>query len=184
MNNKDFVAALATLRPSSTFLALKGYTNEFGEIADYSILFHMSYKSALERSILALENMKLTSELDKLARTELLISFHTSLAKDDVDEADTVYTRFADEDGNPIKGIRLHPATNILHLFGLIVHKKVLLPTTYPTVNSRPLTVAKNRLRCKVPVGKFRDFRITAGQVDRICVENLSLLPPENFSRQ
>ena len=45
--------------------------------------------------------------------------------------------------------------------------------------NSKPLTIAKKKLSYLTPAGKFRQFRITADQVDSIAVQGLSLLPPE-----
>jgi hypothetical protein len=84
-----------------------------------------------------------------------------------------------DEDNTPIKGVKLHVATNTLHLYGLVAHKRVLMPGLYTKGNRRPLTVAKDKLRHLTPVGKFRQFKITPSQLDSISVENLSLLPPE-----
>lgn len=182
MDNKQFLAELSKLRPSSTFLTLQGYRNEASEVADYSIAFHMSYKSALERSIEKLQAMTLTKELEKLAREELIASHQRSLLKMEstpLEEVDDAYTRFTDEDSKPIKGVKMHTATGTLHLYGLVVHKLIKLPGFYKKVNSRPLTIAKNKLSYLTPAGKFRQFRITADQVDRIAVQGLSLLPPQ-----
>lgn len=182
MDTKDFVSELAKLRPGSTFLTLNGYRNEHSEIADYSIVFHMSYKSALERSILKLQEMNLSKELELEARCELINSFQRSLLKMEtttIEEDDEVYTHFTDEDGKYIKGVKMHTATGALHLYGLVVHKLVKMPGSYPKVNHRLLTIAKDKLRYLTPAGKFRQFKITADQVDRVVVQGLSLLPPE-----
>ena len=40
MDNLDFVAELSKLRTSSTFLTLRSYRSESGEIADFNIIFH------------------------------------------------------------------------------------------------------------------------------------------------
>jgi hypothetical protein len=181
MDNDQFVAELAKLRPASTFLTLKGYRNETSEIADYSVAFHISYSSALQKSITLLESMLLTGDLEKQARDELIVSFNKSLSKmaeTPIEEMEDGYTRFFDESGNHIKGVKMHTDTHTLHLYGLVVHKRVLLPGNYKTKNSRPLTIAKDKLRYLTPVGKFRQFKITPFQVDRIGVEKLSLLPP------
>ncbi len=181
MDHLQFVTELANLRPASTFLTLKGYRNEASEVADYSIVFHMSYENALKRSVAVLSEMTLTGDLEKQARLELLDSFAKSLSKSSIpeDEIDDAYTRFFDEDGKYIKGVKMHTASGVLHLYGLVVHKKVLLPGFYPAKNKRPLTVAKDKLQYLTPVGKFRQFKLLSSQVDRVSVENLSLLPPE-----
>ena len=183
MDSQTFVTELGKLRPSSTFLTLRGYRNEASEIADYSIAFHMSYENALKQSIKQLADLELTGDLEKQARFELLDSFARSLAKGaaspDLEERDPTYTYFLGDDGNYIKGVKYHPGKDTIYLYGLVVHKRVLLPGYYPQKNKAPLTVAKDKLRYLTRVGKFRSFKMTPAQVDSIQVENLSLLPPE-----
>lgn len=182
MNQEQFVAELAKLRSSSTFLTLAGYRNDHGEIADFNIVFHMSYKNALLRSLAVLEGVVPADDLEAQAKKELIESFMTSLDKMEttpIEEIDDSYHRFTDENGQYIKGVKLHEETNTLHLYGLVVHKKTLMPGVYKKVNSKPLTIAKDKLRRLCPVSKFRQFKITPDQVDRISVENISLLPPE-----
>lgn len=182
MDNQQFVTELTKLRPGSTFLTLRGYRNEASEIADYSIAFHFSYENALKKSIETLAEMELTGDLEKEARAELLNSFAMSLARGaaspELEERDPTYTYFKNDDGEYVKGVKYHPAKDTLYLYGLVVHKRVLLPGFYPTKNKRPLTQAKDKLRYLTRVGKFRSFKITSSQVDSIQVENLSLLPP------
>jgi hypothetical protein len=181
MTQKQFVSELGRLRPSATFLSILGYRNEASEVADYSIVFHMSYENALRRSLVALESVVPSTDYESIAKQELMVSYQTSLDKmatTAVEEIDDNYTRFFDEDGKYIKGVKLHTTTGTMHLYGLINHKRVLMPGQYKTSNRRPLTIAKDKMRRLCPVNKFRQFRITPEQVDRISVENLSLLPP------
>ena len=181
MNKEQFVAELAKLRPSATFLSLSGYRNEHSEVADYSIVFHMSYENALKRSIVALEGMVPADDLQAVAKRELIDGYNKSLSKmaeTSIEEVDDAYTRFFDNDGSYIKGVKLHTETDTLHLYGLVNSKRILVPGCYPARNKRALTVAKDKLRKMCPVNKFRQFKLTPDQVDRIAVENLSLLPP------
>jgi hypothetical protein len=181
MDNQQFVAELTKLRPSSTFLTLKGYRNESSEVADYSVAFHISYRSALEKSIAMLEGMPLITDLEKQAREELSASFRQSLAKMDeksVEKIEDGYTRFFDEEGRYIKGVKLHVATDTLHIYGLVSQKRILMPGNYKKVNHKPLTIAKDKLRYLTPCGKFRQFRITKDNVDHISVEKITLFPP------
>ena len=183
MNKVQFVTELSKLRPSSTFLTVGGYRNEHSEVADYSLIFHMSYKSALERSINTLLSLSLTDSLDIVARDELLSSFRRSLDKVNVspiEEREDAYQHFTDEDGSYIKGIKLHTKTSVLHLYGLVVHKRVIMPGVYPVSDERPLAKAKRQLRHLTSVGKFRQFRLLPSQVDYISVQKLTLLPPTN----
>ncbi len=181
MNKEEFIEALADLRPASTFLTLKGYRNDAGEVADFSIAFHIDYQQALRKSIEIVDEMKLTTPLEKLARDELIESFSKSLVKiaeTPIEEIQDGYTRFFDDEGKYIKGVKMHNATNTLHLYGLVVHKRVRMPGNYPVVNSRRLTVAKDKMRYLTPVGKFRQFRIAPWQVESLQVQHISLLPP------
>ena len=183
MNNDSFINELSKLRSSATFLTIKGYTSESSEVADYSIIFHMSYKNALEKSINIIDSYIPNDDLEAQAKLELLVSFNTSLDKlinTPIEELNDGYERFTDSNGDHVKGVKLHQETNTLHLYGLVVHKRVIVPGTYAKRNRKPLTVAKDRLRAMCPVSKFRQFKITQDQVDSISVENISLLPPDN----
>src|SRR5678815_2816041 len=171
MDQKEFVSELSKLRPSATFLSLAGYRNEHGEVADFSIVFHMSYESALKRSLTALESVVPSDTLEAIAKLELIDGYTMSLQKMAVTpiiEIEDAYTRFFDADGTYIKGIKLHTETNTLHLYGLVNSKRILIPGSYPKRNKRPLTVAKDKLRKLCPVEKFRQFKVTPSQVDRI----------------
>ena len=183
MDQLQFVTELSKLRPGSTFLTVRGYRNEASEVADYSIAFHFSYENALNKSIDVLNALDLKTDLEKKARAELVDSFKRSLAKGagspELEDRDPTYSYFKDNDGIYVKGVKLHAASNTLHLYGLVVHKKVLLPGFYPPKNRRELTVAKDKLRYLTPVGKFRSFKMLPSQVDGIAVQNISLLPPE-----
>jgi len=181
MNKEQFVSELSKLRPSATFLSLSGYHNEHGEVADYSIIFHMSYENALKRSIIALEGFVPEDDMQAVAKKELIDGYNGSLDRMDstpIEEVDDAYTRFFDNDGDYIKGVKLHTTTDTLHLYGLVNSKRVIVPGVYPHHNKRALTIAKDKLRKMCPVNKFRQFKILPSQVDCIAVENLSLLPP------
>ena len=181
MNKDQFVKELSKLRSSSTFLSLIGYRNEFSEVADFSIVFHMSYENAVRRSIDVLNGILPKDDLEALAKEDLIESLEGSLKRAieiPPEEIDDAYTRFFDEDGRYIKGIKMHTVSGMLHLYGLVVHKRCIMPGIYPPDNRKPLTIAKDRLRSMCPVGKFRQFKITSDKVESISVDNLSLLPP------
>lgn len=178
----QFISELSKLRPSSTFLSVMGYRNEHSEIANYSLLFHMNYKNALKRSIIELDSIVPSDDLMAQAKEELINSFNTSLIKMEttsVEEIDDGYTRFFDESNRYIKGVKMHSATGTLHLYGLVVHKQVIMPGVYAVKNKRPLTIAKDKLRRLTSAGKFRQFKMLPDQVDYITVEKMSLLPPQ-----
>jgi hypothetical protein len=140
----------------------------------------MSYENALKRSLETLEALKCVTDLEKQAKAELQASFNKSLVKmaeTPIEELEDGYTRFFEDDGSYIKGVKVHTATNVLHLYGLVVHKRVRVVGTYPTRNRKELTMAKDKMRSLTPVGKFRQFKILPETVERISVEKMELLP-------
>lgn len=178
MNN--LVREFSKLGSASTFLSLSQYKNEYNEVANYSIVFNINYITALQRSIDFLSNLELTSDLEKQVKEELLISLNNSLTKNkDISDEPLKdgYQYFFDDNGVPIKGIKLHLDNNILYLYGLIVHKRVIIPGQYPIKNKKIVTVCKDKLRSMTPVGKFRQFRILPEQVQHIAVQNMVLYP-------
>jgi hypothetical protein len=182
MKQDQFVAELSKLRPSSTFMSLLGYRNAFSEVADYSLVFHISYRNALQRSLIALEQVIPDTDYDRIAKQELQTSYQASLDKLEefpMEELQDHYTHFKDDNGQYIRGVKLHTATHTLHLYGLISQKRVLTPGIYPPDTRRPLTKAKDKMRQLCPVNRFRQFKVTPDQVDKISVEHLSLLPPD-----
>ena len=181
MNKQQFVTELAKLRPSSTFLSLMGYRNSNSEIANYNIIFHINYQNALKKSILQLQSIVPENDLEALAKQDLIDGYNKSLNKIstvEIKDINDAYTRFFDEDGNYIKGVKLHTQTNVLHLYGFVNFKHIIMPGLYTQTNRQPLTIAKDKLRKNLPVEKFRQFKISPNQVDYISVQNISLLPP------
>lgn len=174
MNKINFINTLANLRPSATFLRLHGYSNELGEVANYSLVFHISYPSALERSISILENYQAQNELEVQAKDELISSFKKSLNTNKISES---YSPCLDQEGNVIKGIKLHNKTNTLYLYGAVINKDVIKPCNRKQVNKRILTLVKDKLRALTPVNAFCQFKITSDRVQHISVEKLQIKP-------
>ena len=172
------IDTLSKVRPSSTFLSLRGYRSESGELADYTLAFHMSYANALRRSIDAVEAHVPCDEIEAQAKGEVLASYRASLAKIEAGEDLTgdAYDRIT-VDGEHVKGIKYHRESGKLHLYGLLVRKATIEPGTYKASNKRPLTVAKDRLRKLGPVSRFRQFIVDPAHVSVVVVEGQTLTP-------
>lgn len=184
MQEFEFIKALSGLRANATFLSVNGYKNESDEVADYNIVFHISYKNAIEKSLAILEPLETTNELEATAKQELINSLKKSLADMEevpVEAVDDTYTHITNDNGTYIKGIKIHNATNTLHLYGLVVSKKVIAEGNYKNKNRRPLTVVKDNMKRLLPISKFRQFKIVPGRVENISVEKLTLLPPDSL---
>lgn len=184
MNRQEFVDEIARLRPGSTFLVLHKYRNSHGEVADFNIIFHMSYKNALKKSIAIVERFKPTNTLQERAQLEVLVGYQNSLHRIEttpIEDIDDAYFRYKDEEGKFIDGVKLHLETGYLHLFGLAHLKRIITPCAYKKVNSSQLTIEKNKIRNLTPASKFRQFRLHNSQVEKIKVQHISLLPPTSL---
>lgn len=185
MNISDFVIELSKLRKSSTILCLHKYKSQNGEIADFMLSFHISYENALKKSLEIVKNYVPSDPLHETAKEQIISSFESSLEKirtTEIEEIDDAYERFFDDDGRYIKGVKLHRDTECVHLYGLLREKRVIVQGTYKNVNSRPLTIAKRDIEKLCPVSKFRQFKITPSQVEKIKVEKLELTAPEGWN--
>ena len=173
MNYQLFIDTISKLNPSSTFLALKEYRNEYGDISDYSIVFNINYKNALKRSIKKLNEIIVDDDLSIIAKRELLNSFNLRLNS----ENNNTYSRVVNSNGDYVNGIKIHNKTKTLYLYGLLVHKRNILPGKYPKRNHRPLTIAKNKLYDMCPVSKFRQFIFSEDRVNYISLHGMHLFP-------
>lgn len=179
MIKKDFISALASLRPSSTFLSVLGYKNASNEVANFNLVFNISYENALKNAVKTISEYKPIDELETQAKEELLASWNKTLNKTGSEkDEDPTYQFITDENGKAVKGIKIHKETGELYLYGLQVSKNVLKPGTYKEVKSKPLTIAKNKLTGLTQLSKFRMFKLNPDQVDMISVGNMTLSAP------
>lgn len=181
---QDFISILEGLRPSSMFLGLSRYENSFQETADYQIVFHIDYKKAIQKSIKIVQEMKLSSELELLAQSQILKSYQSSLEKMETTPVEAIedgYTRFFNKDGEHIKGIKKCSKTDDIHLYGFVVSKRVIMPGNYPNSNKKDLTIVKDKIRKETPLNKFRQFIISPARVHKIAVQGQEILPKNYF---
>lgn len=177
---------LSQLRPNSTFLAIHGYKNEFQELADHSVCFHINYLMAVRKSKLIVEDFKPSirhcinqpfSLADLIvAKEELIHSYSESLTgKNSRYTCSGVYDQVKNVEGNLIPGIKLHKKDGVIHLEGYRIAKRIISPGIYPITNSASLTIAKNFLRKMTPLDKWGQFKLVPRRFDRISVEKLTI---------
>jgi hypothetical protein len=116
--------------------------------------------------------------LDKQAAEELLNSFTASLnGTQENYTKEHVYVDVSDSSGKTVQGIKRNINDGSLQIFGLLHSKVQITPPTIEDkpVKSRPLTIAKNKLRKDLPVGKFREFALENLNVVKLNGETLEL---------
>lgn len=179
---------LQSIRPNSTFLTVHHYMNNWGEVADFSLCFHVDYKKSVQRAKNLLETFR-PQEFDLMgrpysinhlrqAREELLKSYDETLSgeRNSRDTSSQAYNLIVTSDGEPIPGIKLHRNQDVIHLVGFGLHKKILMPGNYGPDRRQALTIAKDDLRAFTPLGNFRQFHLEKHRFQRIVVNKLTIL--------
>jgi hypothetical protein len=140
-----------------SFVSIKGYTNKFGEEANHLINIGASYEKAKQKDIEFLRQLNVNSfesKLDKTlleqARIELIDSF-VAPQKSRSEGQINAYT-------NIVSGIKVHNETGEIYVYGYRERKEIIIEGTYPIVNSKALTIAKNELRKLLKTGKFTQY--------------------------
>jgi len=140
-----------------SFVSIKGYTNQQGEVADHVFNIGADYMKAKEADIKFLQELDLTKgqwKSDMVTMAKAKAELIQSLTKPD----ETRSQAQADAYTHICKGVKVHNDTGVLYVYGNRVKKTVHVEGEYPVKNSRPLTVAKDELRKLLKTGSFRQF--------------------------
>lgn len=177
---------LSEIRKGSTFLTVHNYLNNFGEVSDFSVVFHINYRNSVAKSFELLEKYRPKKNdtigrqynLDELssARIDLLDSFKRTLNGSSRSMTENVYSFVNDGNGDPIDGVKLHKKQDVLHLNGFKVHKKVISDGFYSIDNRSSRAVAMAELKSKLPIGRYSQFKLTPGKFTKLVVSGITLL--------
>jgi hypothetical protein len=140
-----------------SLVSIKGYTNSFSEVSNNLVNVGASLTNAKAKDIITLQGLDVTTfngdsiQLEK-ARVDLINSFINPNQNRSQGQIDA-YTIIA-------KGIKVHNITGKIYIFGLRTNKTVIEQGIYPTVNSKPLTLAKNQLKKDLKSSKFTQYAL------------------------
>jgi len=175
---KDYcVHILGHVRPQATFLSIKEYRNNYGEIANFSVCFHASYLKTVEKTAEIVEAFVPNSDAEEEARHELLESFNWTLSGfNPLYTCNGVYEDIMDSIGKPIPGIKLHKNQNLVHINAMIIRPKIIISKAlYPYVNRSEKTIAKKIIKGKTPLGKWLQFKLEPGRFDELIVQKMRI---------
>ena len=176
---------------SAQFITIHNYTNNYGEVATYSLCWRINYENAVRRSLEILKNKKLsiTDVVGKpytlvhleRAMDELIDSFTNTLTlgtgNNPLDTSAHAYDVVLDRYGVPVPGIKLHRDQDVLHLNNVFrIHKVIHVPGIYPKVNHALKTLAKNDLRKLLPLDKIGQFKLEEGRFEKMVVQKITLV--------
>jgi hypothetical protein len=144
-----------------SFISIQRYENRYGEISANLINVGASYAKAKAKDITFLEKLDVTTIKDakvdsvllEQARLELIKSFKNPSKSRSQGQKDSYF--------HLLNGLKVHVETGEVYIYGYREHKKVIVEGEYPTVNSRPLTIAKNTLRKQLRTGKFTQYKLS-----------------------
>lgn len=177
MTKTDAVAQISeaiTNIGGSQFVGLTYRTKGTQELARYTINVGASYHSLVEKSlteleILTEENKTTWDGIETLAAVEVTSSLNKTLLAHAEGAQNEDYTKIGQYVplGN---GLSLNSKDGSLQLFGVLQSKVVLEPGEHKIVNSKPLTIAKNKLKKLLPIDKFREFCIDLNNLESVRI--------------
>jgi len=184
-NVEKIAILIAKTIKGTSFLGMQNYTNKQGEKSNYLLIAGFSYENAMQHDFNTLKGMQneVFAELEKSHKKELVLQAYTNLfeslekrlsseeVKQALREQNDKTIRLSDGQSEAYetlaKGIRRHIETNEIHVFGLVVRKKVLEPIEYKETKSRELTIVQNKIKklCSFKQDKVRTFIFANGDL-------------------
>lgn len=173
MDNVQKVIAELAQTNGCKFASVTYTAKDSGELARHSILLNVSTAKLYEKSLRILRaKLHYLKGLDLQAAQELIASLSESLQKG-IGQNDN-YT-LKDVRKDIFKGVWVSSETGNLFLQGFSRGKVVLREGVYKSVNSKPLTIAKNKLRKCLPISRIRTFKLDSANLERVKVNGQTL---------
>lgn len=161
------LASLAGVR----FVGVTYRSKESGELARHTLIIGANYRNAIQTSMEELTRTlgTLTDALEIEACQALIKSCSQSLLSIDAGVPHPGNTK-PELYETICPGLRQHKLDGTFELCGLSVAKKVIEPGVYKQVNSRPLTLAKQKLEKGLPRSKYRTLCLDVGAMESLRI--------------
>jgi len=151
---------------SGGFFSVKNYKNQNGEISNYLLNVKVNIDTLKKKDVEKLNSFVPENDLQAKAKEELLNSLTnpSDATKNRSEGQKNAYVYVSD-------GIKLHTETMKLFFVGQRVKKTIVVNGVYPAVNSRPLTIEKNKIKKTLSSPNYRQFQIgTIGEIKDIVL--------------
>lgn len=168
---------------SPKFVSIKNYRNQKGELSNYLFNLGMKYEDQKQKDLEQLTGFDTNGDtLLEQARLELI----DAMVKNQSDDTRTAQSQAQIDSYIQIApNVKMHKETGDLYITGFLVKKEVIEAIEYKAVNSRPLTIAKEKVKKLINsiTAKYRsmsftgitisgsEVRLNGGQVDFSEVE-------------
>ena len=152
-----------------------------GEIANHNILINFSYANAVKKDLEKLRNIT-AKEINEIAKNgnfknDLVLfavnKLTESFEKNQNKETQSNQSKVQNENYfNITNAVRLHLETGKLFIYGMTLHKTVLVKGEYKPVNSRELTLCQNAIKkyLNFSTAKFRQYAIDPVQLEAVKI--------------
>ena len=151
-----------------SFIGVTYTSKKHNETARYVFSIGTNYLNLLKKSLVELDAIKVESELDKTAHAAVKASLEKSIAAHEKGEQSEDYTK---------KGMYRDLAPGVkefndgtCEIAGIQISRKVITAGIYKTVNSSPLTLAKQAIEKQLSKSKYKTLCIDAGNLESIRV--------------
>lgn len=187
--NKEIFSKFEGLK-SASFIGIKGYVNNFGEVADITLNTNVSTEQAKEKD---LESLKALTEIDlriisvscnqdldlvRIALNELIASAEKNLSENFEDRTNFSKGQI-DAYVNLGNGLKLHKESLDITICGFVNQKKVLvLGEGYKETKKQPKTICKDAIKkhCDLRMEKYRTYKLGKVESLRITGDTIQIL--------
>lgn len=161
------------VKDNSTRFFTMEYTNLKGERSIYVCQSIPSYESTYQRSLNKVNKMRPKDDLGKAAREAVIKSLKESLEKGIGNNSAYTQREVKKEKDENLRILE----NGQIKLLVRVIRKKIIKPSLEEKkkVNSSPITIAKNKIRKKIPTGQIREFNLNAEQVHKISARGMRL---------
>ena len=142
------------------------YRNKNNELSKHYCMINFSMTNMYKRDIQTLENFQPTTELESVAKEELLSSMRESLETNFRNSQNTRLDTYTHITNN----VRLLQ-DNSLSVLCYVVKKQVLEKGEYKSVKSSDKTIVKNRLRKMLRTSHIREFKFDLSQIKSLSIQ-------------
>ena len=169
----DITKNIAAIK-GNQFVSLTYLSKKANELSRFVVNIGFSYHNLVEKSVTELEILMTENEsawtaLEKTAAANVMASLKKTLAAHEAGTQNEDYTKKGQY--VPIaNGLNLNTTDNTIQLFGLVNSKVVIIAGVHPKVNSRPLTIAQDKIRKELSISKFREFALDLSQIQSVKV--------------
>lgn len=151
-----------------SFIGVTYTAKKTGETARYVFSIGTNYLNLLKKSLAELDGISVESELDKTAHAAVKASLEKSIAAHEKGEQSEDYTK-AGMYRDLAPGVKEF-SDGTCEIAGIQISRKVITPGIYKTVNSAPMTLAKQAIEKRLSKSKYKTLCIDAGNLETVRV--------------